>query len=65
MALASDGVLDTEDAELVNIVLLADRMKWTLEYIESMDIVKYRQLQAILSASDRAFEFRSKRRGGE
>lgn len=59
-----DSTLEVDEAEFLNRVLLADRMKWTLDYIDSLDAGEYRQLLTMLEAVDKAAQFRAERRGG-
>lgn len=63
MALAMHGDLPDDEADFVNRCQLADRMKWTFDEIDSIDIADYRRLLTVLEASDRARAFRAERGG--
>jgi hypothetical protein len=59
-----DGTLDIDEANFLSRVMLADRMKWTLDYIDTLDVTEYQQLLVVLNSVDRATQYRNERRGG-
>lgn len=54
MHLTFGGQLPSEDAQFFRKVALADRMHWTLDYVESLDVVEYQRVVACLDAWDSA-----------
>jgi hypothetical protein len=54
MAVAFGDRLTDDEAYLVNRVMLAERMGWTLDYVDSIDVMEAADIMAILDAVDKA-----------
>jgi hypothetical protein len=50
------------DAAKVERLMLAERLHWTFDYINSMDEVDFREALAILDAVDRASAYKREKR---
>jgi hypothetical protein len=55
--------MDAAQTDLVNRTLLAERMKWTLDYIDSLDVTEYQMIRVVLEARDAALAHRAKTGG--
>ena len=55
-----DDELTAEDADFMEQVFLAERMHWTLEYVQSLDPAEFYAVQEILRARDEAVKPMSK-----
>lgn len=55
--------MDAAQTDLVNRTLLAERMKWTLDYIDSLDVTEYQMIRVVLEARDAALAHLAKTGG--
>lgn len=57
--------LQPDEVERVNRVLLADRTHWTLDYIDSMDVLEREEVMLLFDAIDRGRAYVQKREAGK
>lgn len=50
----ANAPLEAEDEDLVNRLLLAERLHWTLEYIDGLDVAEYHRIWGVFTGLDRA-----------